>query len=253
MNILYYDCFAGISGDMNLAAMIDLGVDSQYVIHELSKLGLNEEFELLARRDIKKGISGTKVTVRLHRDDASVHHSQRNIDDIKNIIVNSTLAPKVQQTAVDMFMEVARSEAVVHGKRVEEVHFHEVGSTDSIVDIVGAAVCFHELDIDKVLFGPVELGSGTAKCSHGTIPVPAPATAEILKDCPVTIGAVQHEATTPTGAAIIKTLTDEFVSNTGFTILKTAYGIGQRDAVLPNVVRVFLGKLDELASWPGKK
>ena len=88
MNILYYDCFAGISGDMNLAAMIDLGVDSQYVIHELSKLGLNEEFELLARRDIKKGISGTKVTVRLHRDDASVHHSQRNIDDIKKVAID---------------------------------------------------------------------------------------------------------------------------------------------------------------------
>jgi uncharacterized protein (TIGR00299 family) protein len=238
---------------MNLAAMIDLGVDSQYVIHELSKLGLDEEFELLARRETKMGISGTKVTVQLRSDDASVHHSHRNIDDIKNIIINSSLAPKVQKTALDIFMEVARSEAIVHGKRVEEVHFHEVGATDSIVDIVGAAVCYHELDIDKVLAGPVELGSGIVKCSHGTMPVPAPATAEILKNCPVTIGGVQHEATTPTGAAIIKTLTDNFVFHTGFTILKTAYGMGQRDAVLPNVVRVFLGKLDELPSWPENK
>jgi len=244
MKILYYDCFAGISGDMNLAAMLDLGVDVHYLQQELSKLDLADEFNLHVVQDKKKGISGTKVTVQLTKTSKSGHHhSHRNINDIKEIITDSSLGPNIKKTAVDTFMHIACAEAAVHGKSINEVHFHEVGATDSIVDIVGGAICYHKLEIEKVLAKPVELGGGFIKCAHGTMPVPAPATVEILKNCPVTIGAVQHEATTPTGAAIIKTLVESFVPQAEFTILKTGYGIGHRDADLPNMLRVFLGEL----------
>ena len=248
MKILYYDCFAGISGDMNLAAMIDLGVDPDSVKAELSKLNLDDEFELHVSRDKKQGISGTRVDVLLkelkHHSHHSHHSHHRNIKTIESLILDSGLKPQVKQTAMEIFTHVAVAEAKVHGKKIEEVHFHEVGATDSIVDIVGAALCYHELKVDKVLSRPIELGSGFVRCAHGRMPVPAPATAEIVKDIPTTLGAVTSEATTPTGAAILKSLVDEFRTGVELTIRRSGYGLGHRDAELPNVLRVFLADSD---------
>ncbi|WP_243359507.1 nickel pincer cofactor biosynthesis protein LarC [Fundidesulfovibrio terrae] len=326
MKILYYDCFAGISGDMNLAAMIDLGVEPGYLRAELSKLGLDHEFELAVAADSRHGIHGTRVDVVLKHDDAShghvhslselveehAHHhtdspvghahahgdsphghhhghadapeehghghghegaphghhhghagscgghahghvdgqgahqhghaAHRNLADIESVIMGSALAHEVKLTSLAIFRKVAEAEAKVHGKALHEVHFHEVGATDSIVDIVGAAICFHRLGVDAVWASPVELGGGFVRCAHGLIPVPAPATVEILHGIPTTRGAVKHETATPTGAAILAALVDKFTATPALVTEKTAYGIGHRDAAIPNVLRVHLAR-----------
>lgn len=252
MKILYYDCFSGISGDMNLGAMIDLGVPQEYLINELKRLGLHG-YKIEVSRDERKGISGTKVDVILeqheHRhnhEDSSEgkqhNHFHRGLTEIEKIIQNSSLNDNVKRLSMNIFMEVAKAEAKVHNKPLYEVHFHEVGAVDSIVDTVGAAICFDYLHADKILCSDVELGGGFVKCAHGIIPVPAPAVVEILKDVPVKKGAVEFETTTPTGAAILKAVTDEFTSITNFKIKKTGYGIGHRNTEIPNVLRVFLAE-----------
>lgn len=156
--------------------------------------------------------------------------------------MGSGLPQEVQKTSLAMFRKVAEAEAKVHGKGLYEVHFHEVGATDSIVDIVGAAICYHALEVDAVWASPVELGSGFVNCAHGAMPVPAPATVEILQGVPSTRGGVQHEATTPTGAAILATLADTFTASPGLMLEKTAYGIGHRDPDMPNVLRAQLAR-----------
>lgn len=275
MRILYYDCFAGISGDMNLGAMIDLGVDADYLVNELKKLGLNNEYEIKVGRESRKGIEGTKVDVILkghdhchdeehchdhhthdhcHSHDHSQHqqvnnhhhhssdHVHRNLKDIEDIINSSELSANIKKISLNIFIKVAEAEAKVHGKPLYEVHFHEVGAIDSIVDIVGAAICLDYLKVDKIMASSIELGGGFVKCAHGLIPVPAPATVEILKGIPVKSGIVSFETTTPTGAAILAANVDEFTNNVDFIIEKAAYGVGGRDTEIPNVLRVYLGK-----------
>ena len=269
MNILYYDCFAGISGDMHLGAMIDAGVDPDHLLSELGKLPVGG-FRLKIRRDQKHSIEGTRVDVVLdHETDGHGHehghdhghdhghghkhdhghneshrHSEphRNLADIEQIIDQSALAEGTKTRARRMFRLIADAEAKIHGVPVSMIHFHEVGALDSIVDIIGAAICLEYLKPDRILCSTVELGSGTIRCAHGTMPVPAPATAEILKDIPVRLGGTGHEATTPTGAAILAANVDEYTDRPVFRPERTAYGIGQRDADLPNVLRVFVGQ-----------
>jgi uncharacterized protein (TIGR00299 family) protein len=190
---------------------------------------------------MKSGICGTRVEVYLKHDHDQHHHGHhRNLRDIEKIFDESDLSAEIKNTAKEIFLTVALAEAKVHGKDLESVHFHEVGAIDSIVDIAGAAICFHSLEIDRIIARPVELGGGFVTCAHGVMPVPAPATAEIVKDIPTTRGAVNSEATTPTGAAILKTLVDEFRSDPECIIRKTGYGIGHRDTDIPNVLRVYL-------------
>ena len=262
MNILYYDCFAGISGDMNLAAMIDLGVAPEYLRAELGKLGLDQEFELRVAADSRHGIHGTRVDVVLkdreaphahtheeHHDPAGPtgepspgHGPHRNLAAIESIIQGSTLGNAVKQTSLAIFRKLAAAEAHVHGKALYEIHFHEVGATDAIVDIVGAAICYHQLGVDAVWASPVELGGGFVHCAHGMIPVPAPATVELLEGIPTTRGAVKQETATPTGAAILAALVDAFTDAPAMVTEKTAYGIGHRDTAIPNVLRVHLAR-----------
>jgi len=254
MKILFYEPFAGISGDMNLGAMIDLGIDEKYLINELKKLGLENEFDITVSKSSKMGIGGTKVDVRLKDyqplDPSNLmmmpakghHHNNRNLPVIEKIIDDSGLNEEVKNISKKIFMHVAKAESKVHGLPLNEVHFHEVGATDSIVDIIGAAICFNKLGVDKVISTPIELGGGFVTAAHGKMPVPAPATAEILKDIPVKYGGVDHEATTPTGAAILAELVDEFVTTADLIILKTAYGIGHRDVSIPNILRVNLAE-----------
>jgi len=272
MKILYYDCFSGISGDMNLGALLDLGIDEKYLIEELSKLNLSG-YEIKVSNGSRKGIEGTKVDVMLqehchedehhhdhshdgnegkhiheHKSNNHSHHDQRNLEDIQKIIEGSELSLKVKQLSMKIFMKVAQAEAKVHGKPLYEIHFHEVGAVDSIVDIVGAAICLIYLNVDKVMSSSIELGGGFVKCAHGLIPVPAPATVEILKGIPVKLGAVPFETTTPTGAAILAATVDEFKDNNKFIVNKVGYGIGNRDTEIPNVLRVMLVEEDNLSN-----
>lgn len=236
--ILYYDCFAGISGDMNLGALVDLGVDAGYLEAELGKLDI-EGFRLEVERDMRKGISGTKVTVVVENPENEKH---RHLSHIEGLINNSTLSDSIKEKSLAIFGLVAEAEAKVHNISKEKVHFHEVGALDSIADIVGAAICQEYLKVDEIHSSPVQLGGGFVKCAHGTMPVPAPATAEIVAAIPVKSGLVEYEATTPTGAAILAATVDCFNEHMDLTIAKTGYGIGQRDGEIPNVLRVYLAE-----------
>jgi len=251
MKILYYDCFAGISGDMNLGAMIDLGIDPEYLKKELAKLPVHG-YELKVEKDIRKGITGTRVRVLIddqhqhlkdpHHDHGQGEHSHHHhtYREIRELISGSHLDEKVKDISLAIFSKIAEAEAKIHNKPVDDVHFHEVGAIDSIVDITGAAICINFLEPAQILCSVVELGGGTVKCAHGIYPVPAPATAEILKNIPVRKGTVDYEATTPTGAAILAACVNRFTDKSDFSILKTGYGIGSKDLSIPNVLRVFL-------------
>jgi len=236
MRILYYDCFAGISGDMNLGALIDLGVDKDYLVNELKKLNI-DGFHLDVKQDQRRGITGTKAEVIIENQENEKHRHLRHIEELIN---GSELPERVKINSLKIFDLIAVAEAKVHNISKEKVHFHEVGALDSIADIVGAAICLDYLKVDKVLSSSIQLGGGTVKCAHGIMPVPAPATAEIVLNIPVKTGLVNHEATTPTGAAILVSTVDEFTDTIDFPITKTAYGIGNRDSEVPNVLRVYL-------------
>ena len=236
--ILYYDCFAGISGDMNLGALVDLGVDAAYLEKELGKLNI-EGFHLEVKPDMRKGISGTKVTVVVENQENEKH---RHLSHIEELINKSALSDRIKLKSLAIFDRVAVAEAKVHNISKEKVHFHEVGALDSIADIVGAAICQEYLEVDEIHSSPVQLGGGFVKCAHGMMPVPAPATAEIVEAIPVKSGLVDYEATTPTGAAILAATVDCFSEKMELTIAKTGYGIGQRDGEIPNVLRVYLAE-----------
>jgi uncharacterized protein (TIGR00299 family) protein len=207
---------------MNLGAMIDLGIDKNYLINELNKLNL-KGWELVVQKDQRHGITGTKVTVKQTRHE----HAHRHLSDIDKIINDSELEVRTKELSRKIFMKIAVAEATVHGILIDHVHFHEVGAVDSIIDVVGAAICYNALNVDGVHVSTVELGSGFVKCDHGKLPVPAPATAEIIKGLPVKKGGVDFEATT----------------HLPLKIEKTGYGVGQKDPHdIPNLLRVFLGE-----------
>jgi pyridinium-3,5-bisthiocarboxylic acid mononucleotide nickel chelatase len=245
--ILYYDCFAGISGDMHLAAMVDLGVPQEYLREELSRLGL-PGFTLRFTRDARKGITGTRADVEVEARHGGHGHEHRAFADIRALISQSGLAETVKTRSLAIFLKLAEAEAIVHGVPVEEVHFHEVGAVDSIVDIVAAALCLEYLKPDRIYASSVELGAGFVKSQHGLLPVPAPATALLLTGVPVKTGAVPFEMTTPTGAAILASNVQSFTDRARFTIRKVAYGIGHRDVEIPNVLRVILAEAQDAPS-----
>lgn len=255
---------------MNLGALIDLGVNADYLIAELKKLPVNN-YEIKVSKANKMGIEGTKVQVLLtnsapdnapktkrnlqnlklisgsplqHPAIERVHEQERSYKNIKELIHSSTLNKKIKDISLDIFRRIGEAEAKIHGKTIDEVHFHEVGAVDSIVDIVGAAICVDYLKVDKVISTPPQLGGGFVKCAHGTFPVPAPATAEILKSIPVKTGAVNFETTTPTGAAILASLCSHFSDKNELIPVKVAYGIGHKDFEIPNVLRVMLAEVD---------
>ena len=246
-NALLYDCFSGISGDMHIGAMADLGVPEDYLQGELAKLRLASEFELVLAPARKMGITGTRATVRL-REDAPRPH--RRLAHIVEIIQEARYPGPVETRAVAIFQALAEAEAGIHGIGVDEVHFHEVGATDAIVDIVAAALGLDWLGVERAWARPVEVGGGMVRCAHGLMPVPAPATAALLEGAPCSYGRVEAETTTPTGAAILRGTVDTFAEPEGFTAARIAYGIGQKDFAIPNVLRVMLGTADADAAAP---
>ncbi len=242
MRSLHYLCSAGISGDMHLAAMIDLGVPEALLQEGLSRLPCADEFELKFERSAKMGISGMRAQVRDLAAHSRGRSGHRHYLDIVELVKLADLKPSVEVRALAIFEQIAVAEAKIHNTAVEEVHFHEVGAVDSIVDVVGAAICLDHLQVEQAYCDSVEVGSGFVDCAHGRLPVPAPATQEILRGVPCSYGGVRGEATTPTGAAIIKVAVDRFEPPAAFAAEEIGYGLGSRDFQVPNVLRLALGE-----------
>ena len=239
MKIIYFDCFAGAGGDMILGALIDAGLSVEDLKEELSQLSLSG-YEIRAEKSIKKGISGTKFHVNVSHD-----HHHRSLNDILKIIDGSSLSDDVKGQSKKIFTRLAEAEGKIHNKPVEEIHFHEVGAVDSIIDIVGTVIGLDRLDIREVRVSRIHVGTGFLECAHGTLPVPPPATLELLKNIPVYSTGIESELVTPTGAAILSTLSSCFGEIPSMCIEKTGYGLGSRDLTIPNVLRILVGETDD--------
>ena len=272
MKAIYLDCFAGISGNMLLGAFLQAGVPEKYLKDELAKMKLSDEFTLHCSHVKKNGIAACYVEVKLENqkhekhekhekdvhDHGNKHHEHRNentqvqphahdhrtMADIRGMIGSSRLAEPIKEKSIRIFEVLAQAEGKVHNMPVEEVHFHEVGAVDSIVDIVGTAICLEYLRIEKVYTSRLNVGSGFVRCAHGLMPVPAPATAELLAKVPFYHEGAEKELTTPTGAAVIKALA-KYRANLpqGFETDCIAYGAGTWELAIPNVLRLYLGDL----------
>lgn len=237
---LYIDCFSGISGDMMVGALLDLGIDIIFLKNELKKIDINGYS--LTCREVKAGpIKAKKFDV-----EVTAPQPDRNYEDIKKIIRESKLNQAVKKMSLNIFRLIAEAESAVHDCEVAGVHFHEVGAVDSIIDIVSAAVCVNKLKIESFYSSKIPVGSGFVNSSHGKLPVPAPATVEILKGVPVYGGSFDFEVTTPTGAAIVKNLTKSFGGLPYIKIDKTGYGAGTNiGRKTPNVLRLLRGIVDD--------
>jgi uncharacterized protein (TIGR00299 family) protein len=244
MRTLYFDCFAGASGDMIVGALIDLGVDFEALRQHLTSLDLGG-YTLNAARTKRRGIAATKFDVQV---DAKSQPARR-FADITAIIEKSALSERTRERAIQVFQRLATAEAGVHGTTEDEVHFHEVGAVDSIIDVVGSIIGFEMLGAERFFSSPLRVGRGTVKTEHGLLPIPAPATAELLRGAAVYAGDVEGEFVTPTGAAILATICESFGSMPPLTIDRVGYGAGSRDPdEVPNALRLVLG---ETASEPG--
>ncbi|MBI5048061.1 MAG: nickel pincer cofactor biosynthesis protein LarC [Deltaproteobacteria bacterium] len=245
VKIAYFDCCSGISGDMVVGALIDSGLDIKILQRELKKLAI-KDYSVSASRDERHNIVGSNFKIRFKE---SSHH--RTFTGIKNLINKSKLSAKVKALSAAIFLNLAKAEAKVHECNINDIHFHEVGAVDSIADIVGTAIGIEQLGIEKIYSSPLPLGSGWVETSHGRMPVPAPATLELLKDVPVVSSPVASELTTPTGAAIIKTLAQDFGNMPNMTIQGTGCGVGDKNfKEIPNILRLVIG--EGLASNGGR-
>jgi uncharacterized protein (TIGR00299 family) protein len=237
VGIAYFDCFSGISGDMVLGALVDAGANLRAIETDLRRLGL-ENWSMSAEKVKRGAIFATRVKVESNED-----HHHRGLSLILNRIEDANLAPRATERAKNIFTRLAEAEAKVHNMPVEQVHFHEVGAVDSIIDIVGAAIGFELLGIDEFACSAFDVGAGQVKTAHGSLPVPAPATAELLRGAPVYSSGIQHELVTPTGAAIATTLATRFAEMPGMKLRAIGYGAGSKDLKeQANVLRLLIGE-----------
>jgi len=239
MRIAYFDCFSGIGGNMILGALVDAGLEVERLKTELAHLpvsGCTSGYTLKVQKVRRRGLRGTYVEV-----EVSEKGVERHLHEIEEIIGGSDLPDDVKAQSLAIFQRLAEAEAHVHGIPVERVHFHEVGAMDAIVDVVGAAVGLWLLGIERVYASPVHVGRGTVTCAHGTLPVPAPATQELLRGVPIYGRDVDAELVTPTGAAILTTLVAKFGAAPPMQVEQVGYGAGGHDLPLPNLLRVSIG------------
>jgi pyridinium-3,5-bisthiocarboxylic acid mononucleotide nickel chelatase len=242
MNLAYFDCFSGISGDMTLGALVDAGCDVARLRSELQALQV-PGWELSAEKVWKNGMAATHAKVQTEEQRA-----HRSLTEVLEILRRSDLAPRVGDRARAVFQKLGEAEARVHDVPLEKIHFHEVGAVDAIVDIVGACIGFHALGIDKFACSPLNVGAGTTKMAHGVLPVPAPATANLLLGKPTYSNGVQRELVTPTGAAIVATLCDTFGPQPPMKVSAIGYGAGTANLEgQPNVLRIMIGESTEKA------
>ena len=244
MKIAYFDCIAGASGDMLLGAMLDAGLEVEALKENLKALHLENEFELKAQKVNKNGFGATKVDVLLH--EPYEHQHGRHLVEIESLIRKGSLTETIQEKAIGMFRRLAEVEAGIHGKLVGEVHLHEVGGVDTIVDVVGTLLGLDSLGVEQVFSSPLPLGRGFVQGAHGLIPLPAPATVALLKGIPVQGSEIEMELVTPTGALLLSTLCKAFGPIPAMTLSGQGYGAGGRDLPIPNVVRLLLGERSEV-------
>lgn len=239
MKTLYFDCFAGASGNMILGALVALGVGEKQLIEQIKLLDVSD-FEIEFTMKDKSGIAATHASVKVPRE-----HAHRHLSTIEKIIDDSRLSESVKTRAVKIFRKLAEAEAKVHGTTIEKIHFHEVGAMDAIIDVVGACVGFEMLGVEKFYCSKIHVGSGFVKMAHGKFPVPPPAVAELLQNIPIYSTEIEGELITPTGAAIISAVCDSFGAIPEMRVEKTAYGAGTREYKdFPNVLRLFLGNIE---------
>lgn len=237
MRTLYFDCFAGASGDMILGALVGAGVDERLLVERLSLLGLTG-YEIEFGQVDRSGISCVKASVRVPHE-----HAHRHLGDILKIIYQSRLSDGVKERAARIFSRLAEAEARVHNMPVERIHFHEVGAMDAILDVVGACIGFEALGIERFISSALHVGSGMVEMAHGRFPVPPPAVAELLKDAPVYSSDITGELVTPTGAAIISTVASQYGAMPAMKVEGVAYGAGTRDYPrFPNALRLLVGQ-----------
>ncbi len=236
MKIAYFDCFSGISGDMILGALIDLGIEIEFLKKELKKINL-KGYKIMVNKVEKNHITGVDVNINV--DD---YQPYRSYNDIKRMIENSSLDNKIKKVSEKIFQKLAQAESKIHNIPINEVHFHEIGAVDSIIDIIGAIICIKKLGLNEIYSSPLPLGKGFVKCAHGLIPVPAPAAVELLKNIPVYQTNRKQELVTPTGAAIITTITKEFCELPYMKIKNIGYGAGKTKSKYPSLLRVYLGE-----------
>ncbi len=242
LRVAYFDCYSGISGDMILGALFDLGVDPGIIRKALKTLDLKGY--KLKTSQVKRGlIAGTKVQVSLTKSRHS-HHPARKYSDIKKLIADSDLSATAKKSSQEIFKRIAQVEAAIHNTTMEKIHFHEIGAVDSIVDIVGGVVAIESLKLDKIYSSPLNVGEGFVQCAHGCLPVPAPATLKLLQGIPVFSNGIKKELTTPTGAAMIGFYADKFGSLPAMKIVGDGYGAGDHIiSEMPNMLRVVLGEI----------
>jgi pyridinium-3,5-bisthiocarboxylic acid mononucleotide nickel chelatase len=237
MKTLYFDCFAGASGDMILGALVGVGVDPAQLTEQLARLGV-DGYEIDFEQANRSGISATRAHVRTREE-----HAHRHLSDILKIIYDARLSEAVKDRAARIFSRLAESEARVHNVTVERIHFHEVGALDAIIDVVGACIGFELLGVERFVSSPLHVGSGMVEMAHGRFPVPPPAVAELLKNAPIYSTDIRGELLTPTGAAIISTLVEHYGPLPAMTVTNTGYGAGTREYEnFPNVLRLMIGE-----------
>jgi pyridinium-3,5-bisthiocarboxylic acid mononucleotide nickel chelatase len=239
---LHFDCFSGISGDMTLAALIDVGVDAEAIRQGINSLGLPIRLDVAKVR--KGGFAATQVTI-----EAPEEHTHRYLPDVEAILSRGQLTPSQRDLALRIFRRLAEAESIAHGMPLEKVHFHEVGALDSIADIAGVAIALDLLGAQRITSRSVPTGNGMVKCAHGLMPIPAPGTAALLTGVPLAASPIKAELTTPTGAAILTTVVQEWIEQPVMTIERIGHGAGQRDFLeQPNLLRVFVGAMTSSAT-----
>lgn len=239
MTVAYFDCFSGIAGDMILGALVDAGFSFSVLKNEIKKIDISG-YKISIQKKTINHIVGTDVIIQIEES-----HDHRNLDDINCLIDKSKLDEDVKKTSKKIFYNLAKAESKVHNISIKEVHFHEVGAVDSIIDIVGAVIGLKELGISQVYCSPLPMGHGFIKCDHGILPVPAPATVELVKGIPVYSDNRNQELVTPTGAAIIRTVANSFGPMPLMITEKIGYGSGKIVSNHPNFLRVFVGDIQK--------
>lgn len=246
MNHLHFDCFNGISGDMTLAALVDAGASADYLESQLQLLKLKQPFQLHWKYVQQHGIRALSLTVEEVKQETShqAPHHHSHFSEIVQIIEDCALSHRTKELALAIFTPIAHAEAKIHQITIEKVHFHEVGALDSIIDIVGIAIALDHLQITSLSSSPVPVGQGKIKIQHGLYPVPAPATMELLKGIPLQSSPLDAELTTPTGAAILTALVQQYGPIPSMTIQQVGYGAGTRQFLdRPNIMRLMIGRL----------
>jgi uncharacterized protein (TIGR00299 family) protein len=237
MVVAYFDCFSGIAGDMILGALADGGLEVSFLKKELEKLGLSG-YKIYTKEVKYNDVTGTDFIVEIKET-----HTHRNLSDINRIIDQSKLDNSIKKTSKQIFFNLAKAESKVHNINIDDVHFHEVGAVDAIIDIVGSVIGFKKLKIKKIYCSPLPMGKGFVTCSHGILPIPAPATVELVKGIPVYSDERKQELVTPTGAAIISTTACKFGNMPLMKINKIGYGSGKIKSKYPNLLRIYIGEL----------